>query len=310
MSAVPGLVAAALATAQPQVHALIVATNNAYGESLAPLRYADDDGARYFELFSLLGPERVTLLSVLDEESQRRFPEVAARARPPTRAALREALKERFSAITADNAAGRRTIFYFVYVGHGIVDQAGDGAMFLADGRFSRSDLFQEVIAKSPASVGHLVIDACNAYLMVARRGGSDDRAAIDRAVAEFVGRESLERYPNFGVIASTSQAAEVHEWSRFEGGVFSHEVRSGLAGAADVDQDGAVGYAELKAFIAAANSRVADPRARVSAHLMPPPVHLAEPIFDRHWAPGAATLHVPAALAVTRTSTRPPMAR
>lgn len=284
----------------PRIHAVIVATNTAPGEPLERLRYADDDGARYYELFLSLGAAQVHLLSVMDGDTQARFPAVAAVARAPTRAALEQTLAEQFRNIRDANASGVRTVFYFVYVGHGTVTSAGEGAMFLSDGRFTRADLFQTVVSQSPATVGHLIIDACNAYLMVARRGSASTNAlAIDQAVSQFVARESLDRYPNLGVVASTQGAAEVHEWERFEAGVFSHQVRSGLAGAADIDHDGVVRYAELRAFVSAANARVTDPAARVNAHIAPPPTSLAEPLADRRWRPGSGpTLHIPRQLA------------
>lgn len=290
------------AAAETHAYAVIIATNASSDGSLAPLRYADDDGVRYFELMSLIAPGRAALHSVLDAETQRLFPAAAALARAPTRDAIAGTLAATFAAIEKDQAAGLRTVLYFVYVGHGSVGADGEGAMHLADGRLTRSDLYQQVISRSPATMNHLIIDACNAYLMIARRGeGERDDAVIDDAVASFLGKEGLARYPNVGVLASTSQAAEVHEWARFAAGIFSHEVRSALAGAADVDRNGQVTYDEVRAFLAAANGRVRDPRARIAAHATPPAVHLEEPLFDRRLAAGAPILEVPSTLAGRR---------
>src|SRR5688572_15963361 len=72
-------------------YALIVANNASLDPKLAPLRYADDDGARYYELFAPQTQETV-LLSVLDAETQTRHPGLAARTQPPTRAALKQSL--------------------------------------------------------------------------------------------------------------------------------------------------------------------------------------------------------------------------
>ena len=58
--------------------------------------------------------------------------------------------------------------------------------------------------------------------------------------------------------------------------------MRSALAGAADIDGDGRVTYAEAHAFISAANGRVQDARARLSAYAAPPALHRDEPLFDR----------------------------
>jgi hypothetical protein len=282
---------------ETRAFAVIVANNASTDGSLKALRYADDDGAKYFELLSLVAGDHVEILSVLDRDTQRVFPEVARAARPPSRSELEAVLEHTFAAMK--KAKGARTVFYFVYVGHGSVGDDGEGTMHLLDGRFTRSDLFQRVIARSPATTNHVIIDACNAYLMVAKRGADD--AAIEAAVSGFLEKESLDRHPNTGVIASTSKATEVHEWSRFEAGVFSHELRSAMAGGADVDGDGAVTYDELSAFLAAANGRVSDPKARLEVHATPPAMHLQEPIFDRRLAQSAPTLKIPLKLAGRR---------
>jgi hypothetical protein len=287
-----------VAYAEPGVptkaYAVIVANNHSTDGSLAPLSFADDDGARYFELFSTMA-DRVELLSVLDAETQGRHPGAAARARPPSRAELLEVLESTFAAIARDKKAGVRTIFYFIYAGHGSVGATGQGEMHLLDGRFSRAQLFQEVVAPSPATINHLIIDACNAYLLVARRGGQAPNAAeMDAAVKSFLQKESLDRYPNTGVLVSTSKAADVHEWRRFSAGIFSHEVRSGLAGAADVNRDGQVRYDEIRAFIGAANGKIPDPQARLEVHARPPAIHLSEALFDRRLAKNAPIAQIP----------------
>lgn len=277
-----------------KAYAVIVANNQASDGSLAPLNFADDDGARYFELFSTIAA-RVELLSVLDAETQGRHPAVAKRARPPSREELLSVLRSVYAEIAEDKKAGIRSVFYFIYAGHGSVGAGGQGEMHLLDGRFTRAQLFQEVVAPSPAAINHLIIDACNAYLLVAKRGGSaPSPSEADAAVKSFLSKENLDRYPNTGVLVSTSKAAEVHEWRRFSAGIFSHEVRSGLSGAADVDRDGVVGYDEIRAFIAAANGKIPDAQARLEVHARPPAIHLAEPLFDRHLAKGAPVAQIP----------------
>lgn len=274
----------------PTSFAVIVAHNESADGSLAPLQYADDDGARYAELLGL-SAKQVTLLSIMDPSTQGLHPQLAAQARVPTRVELDSALKETFAMIEDAREAGQRTVLYFVYVGHGSVGEDGEGAMHLQGGRFSRADLFQEVLAKSPATINHVIIDACHAYLMVARRG---EGPTTEQALQGFLQKEGLDAYPNTGVLLSTSRAKEVHEWSRFAAGVFSHEVRSAMSGAADVDGDGAVTYAETRAFIAAANARVDNPLAHLEVFAKPPAVHLKEPLFHSDWAEGAPRLKVP----------------
>ncbi len=283
-----------LSAPETKSFAVVVGHNRSADNSLAPLRYADDDGAKWFELLSL-GQQQSILLSVLDADTQLRFPNAARESRPPSRAALQEALAETFAAISEAKQKGHRTVFYFVYAGHGSIGSSGEGEMHLLDGRFSRADLYRNVIASSPATVNHVIIDACNAYLMVARRGS--DSEAVELAVQSFLAKEQLAQHPNTGFLLSTSNAADVHEWARFESGIFSHEVRSGLTGAADVDGDGLVAYDEIRAFVSAANARVQDPRARLTAYAEAPPQHLAEPLFDGR-KNGAPTLIIPATLA------------
>ena len=156
--------------------------------------------------------------------------------------------------------------------------------MHLLDDGFSRSDLFQQVIAPSPADRNHVIVDACNAFLFVGGRGSAAERARVDAAVDQYLARERMAQHPNTGFVLSTSAAAEVHEWSGFRAGVFSHEVRSALLGGGDVDGDGEVSYRELQAFLQAANLQVEDPKARIRAWVAPPPSWERAPLFSRAW--------------------------
>ena len=93
-----------------------------------------------------------------------------------------------------------------------------------------------------------------------------------------FLEEEQLDRHPRAGVIVATSGVQETHEWARYRGGILSHELRSALSGAADVNGDGRIEYSELRAFLAAANARVRNPEARVDVFARPP-------ALDRHRA-------------------------
>jgi hypothetical protein len=293
--------AAGNGSATPEhAYAIIVANNLGLDPGMPRLRYADDDGARYLELLSLI-TQRAELLAVLDEDTQQIHPKAAEIARPPNRASLLSTIESVFADIDRDQKAGIRTTFYFVYAGHGSVGDDGEGAMHLLDGRFTRADLFHHIISKTPARMNHIIIDACDAYLMVARRGGggkAPSEKAINDAVSGFLSKEGLEHYPNVGVLLSTSRAADVHEWSRFSAGIFSHEVRSALAGAADITGDGEVSYDEVRAFLSAANGRVQDPRAHLHAYALAPAIRHAEPLFNRALAKNAPTVVVPGTLA------------
>src|SRR4051794_36137921 len=94
-------------------------------------------------------------------------------------------------------------------------------------------------------------------------RGAPPARVDGHRAGA----RERLTHRPPL----STSSARESHEWDAFQAGVFSHEVRSGLYGAADANGDGQVSYREIAAFIDRANAGVANEKYRSEVFAHPP---------------------------------------
>jgi len=279
------LLAAGLAlpvSARTARHVLIVANNADPSGKLTALRYADDDGARYSELFSATGA-RVELLTTFDADSQRLFPELVGQTRPPTMARLRSALSRIFDAIRQDKAEGMQTEFIFVFTGHGRIS-GGTGQLLLADGPLSRGDFLAEVIDSSPADFNHVIIDACHAYYLVMARGEwQDDRggAAATDALRAYLRSPGDFRRPTTGVILSTAGAAEVHEWERYRSGVFSHELRSALLGPADLNGDGGISYAELESFLAAANVGVTNPKARIQVFVRAPEQNLAHPLIE-----------------------------
>ncbi len=55
-------------------------------------------------------------------------------------------------------------------------------------------------------------------------------------------------------VVIATARDQQTHEWDAYAGGVFTHQVISGLRGAADVNRDGRVEYSEVHAFLTSAN--------------------------------------------------------
>jgi hypothetical protein len=270
---------ASAATDRP-TYALILANNTGLEPAQAPLRYADDDGARYYELFAPRTVETV-LLSVMDADTQALHPGLAARTAPPTRANLREALARLNARMAQDKARGAQPVLYFVFTGHGKRGPAGEGAVSLLDGAFTRTDLYEQVLAPSTAARLHLIVDACDSYYFVNSRGALPMAPARTAAVSAVLGARELGRYPNVGAVLSTSREQESHEWSAIRSGVFSHQVLSALAGAADVNADGRVEYSELRAFIAAANQGVDDVRGRLDVSIQPPAQDQAAPLVD-----------------------------
>ena len=116
-----------------------------------------------------------------------------------------------------EKESGFETEFHFVYSGHGRLLPGREGAVMLQDGELTRSDLYAEVVSRSPADFNHVIIDACNAYFMIHPGGGGadwkDDRSGVQRLeVQRFFAAQHLAKYPNTGVVLSSTTEAETHE--------------------------------------------------------------------------------------------------
>ena len=92
-------------------------------------------------------------------------------------------------------------------------------------------------------------------------------------------------------VSGSSVSTAQAHEWDAYQGGVFTHEVLSGLRGAADVNGDRRLEFYELAAFLSAANRSVGDPRGRLQTVVTPVAVNPRAPLVDLRAARGLARL-------------------
>jgi hypothetical protein len=246
--------------------ALIVGVNRSVDRDLPPLAYADDDAARYHDLFRSLGA-RTYLLTRPDENTRRVSPQAVAEARDPTQAELDRALAAFAADVALARARGLRTVFYFVYAGHGNSADGQSAYLTLEDARLPGDELGRAIIDQVQADQAHVIVDACYSYLLVYGRGPGGER----RELHGFAALGDLARRSNVGLLLSTSSARESHEWEAFQAGVFSHEVRSGLYGAADADGDGQVSYREIAAFIARANAAIPNERFRPEVFARPP---------------------------------------
>jgi hypothetical protein len=248
--------------------ALIIGVNRSIEPGVSPLRYADDDAARYRDLLEVIGA-RTYLLATLDQNTRRVHPEAAAEARPAELAELRATVK-RLAKDVAEARREHRTALYVIYAGHGHVDRTDGrtGYVSLDDGRLTGQDFLREIIDPVAADQNHLLVDACSSYLLVTGRGGAGERWPV--AGYARIGGALLER-KDIGLLLSTSSARESHEWSAFQAGVFSHEVRSGMYGPADVDGDGIVSYREMAAFIRRANESIPNEKFRPELFWQPP---------------------------------------
>ena len=244
--------------------ALVIGYNQADDPQLSPLRYADDDAVKYSELFGYMA-ERTLLLTELDADTRRTLGPRLVHA--PTRHNVLTALTELRRKMDDARARGDKAILYFVYSGHGNYDKSGRGYVHLADGRWTTKDIYFHVLGPSAKDMDNyhvvLMVDACNAALLVNSRG-----SGLRRSKGTSL---KLERYPNVGVVLSSSSVGEVHEWGRYLSGIFSHEVRSGLLGAADLNDDRKVTFTEIAAFVHNANMAIKNSTYRIKPYIRPP---------------------------------------
>jgi hypothetical protein len=259
---------------EPRRFALVVGSNHTLDPEQAALRFADDDAARITELLSQTGVD-VELVTLLDRDSQAMFPALVGRSHRPDDAGLDAAYAELAERMRAAKTEGAEVELLVYYSGHGDVGPDGQGYLTLDGGRLTRAQLFGELLSRSPADHNHVIIDACRSEQFVLSRGKpwKPDRADVDlgRSVQQYLDRHHLGAFPNTGVVLAHSADQETHEWDRYRGGIFTHELLSGLRGGADLNGDGRIEYSELGAFVSAANHGVEDPRARLEVVVRPP---------------------------------------
>jgi hypothetical protein len=243
------------ALVESAVFALVIGVNASPEPELPPLQYADDDAARYLDLFRALGA-RTYLLARPDENTRRLHAQASAEAIAPRRQELTRTLAGLGKDVEQARARGVPTVLYVVYAGHGTVLDAKP-YLTLEDARLSGDELLSEV-TRVGADRSHVIVDACQAYLMAYSRGAGGQRRPLRGFLAD-----SAARTGNVGLLLASSSSGESHEWAGFQAGVFSHEVRSGLYGAADADGDGRVTYDEIAAFVERANQAVENDRFR-----------------------------------------------
>ncbi|GEM_PF-1979047 len=267
----------------PAQFALIIGSNETSSEGQHPLRFADDDAARVAELWLEAGA-RVELLTVFDQTSQARFPDLVKRAHQPTKAQLDAAWERLRGAMDEAADTGRGVELTIYYAGHGDVGPDGQGFLTLTGGDLlTRADLFTGLIGSSPADHNHLIIDACRSEQFVLSRGDwQPDRGpeGYSASVREYLDSNHLGAHPNTGVLLAHSVDQQTHEWERWQGGIFTHELLSGLRGGADLNGDGAIEYSEIGAFVSSANSGVSDSRAHLEVAVHPPRGHERAPIL------------------------------
>jgi hypothetical protein len=257
--------------------AVVIGNNKSLGRRRPELRYADDDAARYFEIFQTMAPGRVALLADFDRDTERLFPDAHLHASTPSRSNLDNVGQRLAEQVRAAQALGQETEVYFIFAGHGDVEQ-GEGFIEMADARFRSSEL-ETFLRAIPFTRAHVILDSCNSFFMLGvRKPGGRHFATSEDAT-----RALASRLPNVGVFLSTSAEGEAFEWSEIQSGIFSHVVRSGLLGAADANADGTVSYLELAAFVDTATADVRNPNMRPHVFARGPGASDQAPIARLH---------------------------
>ena len=168
--------------ARTAIFALILGVNRSFDPGQPPLRFADDDAARYQDLFRLLGA-RTYLLTRLDENTRRLHPQAAAEAKAPTWSAWQAALAQLEQDLAQASSAGVETVLYVVYAGHGSV-RNGQGYVSLEDRRLTGRELADGLLQRAGAARVHLIVDACSSYFLAYGRGAGSAASRASSASA------------------------------------------------------------------------------------------------------------------------------
>jgi hypothetical protein len=263
--------------------AIVIGNNHSDQPDALDLRYADDDAIAMHELLIEAGVDSVLLVRP-DADTREQLGRPAA-AGPPRWQELAKRLGELEGRIRAANRDGAATSLLVFYSGHGNVAH-GEGYVELEDAHLTRTLLRRQILERTRAHDVHLIVDACRSYYLAFEKGPGGKRRPIMSLVTGGSGRART------GYVLSTSSDRESHEWEQFQGGIFSHEVRSALRGAADADRDGSVSYAELGAFLSVANRGIRNARFRPD-FVVRPPATLADELL--RWPAGSEALLIDA---------------
>jgi hypothetical protein len=266
-----------------RLFALIVGNNHADDPSVGDLKFADDDALALHRLLLEAGARSI-LLARLDADSTALHP-AEARGDAPSPAAFDSSWAQLQRELEAVVGRGERAEFLFFYSGHGDVSE-GEGFLALEGGRLTRS-MLNGRLSTSAATRNHVIIDACKSYFAVMGKGPGGVRVPF---VGHFADGAPLP--PRTGFLLSTSSDGESHEWERYQAGIFSFEVRSGLRGSADANGDGRITYAEIGGFLTRANAGIANVRFRPD-FLVVAPGGGTEGLEDSlvQWAEGTTSL-------------------
>jgi hypothetical protein len=257
---------AARAADRPAVQlAIVIGNNRPDTPARASLRYADDDAVATHRLLVEAGV-RSFLLAAPDADTRALNPGVQPDGAPRW-GDLQRGIRTAAALLERARSEKRATEVLIYYSGHGDV-AGGESYLALEDRRLTRTLFFDEVLARLPADRRHVIVDACKSFFLAAPKGPGGVRGPLQGDLLATRRRDLVE---GTGFVLSTSSARDSHEWERYQGGVFSHQIRSALRGAADADGDGRITYAEVGAFLRAANRSIPNPLLRPDFLLRPP---------------------------------------
>jgi len=245
------------------VFAVVIGHNGGERE-LAPLRFADDDAARFTLLLRSLAsaPENVVLLTTFDEASRKELGTAGLTLvpdGPPTREAVASAFARLGQRLAAWPPGAPPPTFFFIYAGHGVRgrvvlapkagEEAGLTGLELRHQLAALGRRFAETRPGDTRLPTFVFLDACRSQSLFLERG---DGAAVgpDLTGEATALTEEAESLP-LGIMTAAVAGQPTGEMAALGGGLFSHVLTSGLAGAADANADRRVSFAELAAFVA-----------------------------------------------------------
>lgn len=267
----------AAAQAQPPAVVFAIGANGRAADGVIPLHYADDDAVEAAALYQ--GATRTFLHAQLDAESQRAFPDAAARAKPATLASISASIQ----AAKHDGVLDGATAVVWIS-GHGVRDADGHLSLLLDDGLLSAAALRARLLQPLAESAHRVffVVDTCFAGGLV--QGRAKVASATAKEVDDAFSLVTTSSLPNVATVFGASAQQQGFEWNAIGAGVFSAMLRAGLRGAADVDQDGQIRLKEIVAFGRAAGAEVRHLQARPSLRVVPAALEQDLIVMRPHW--------------------------
>jgi hypothetical protein len=206
--------------AEAAVHRFAIVIGNNVGDTTdAPLRYAESDANRIYEVLRDLGGFTPVNSVLLKGESARTVEDTLIAVNERVRMALAQ--------------PDAQAVLFVYYSGH-----ADAEALHLGQTRLSTRRL-SALIGGSASTFRLLVLDACRSGSVTRRKGGR-----IVKASSLF----TEQTLPETGAAFLTASAAheDAQESDEIRGSFFTHALVSGLLGAADQNDDGAISLHEV----------------------------------------------------------------